>query len=165
MPNNNYQMLFTESVSAVTSTATVDLGTRRRQGLNEYVYVYNKSTSTIQIGLGAVYSASSGYSVTVSSVTGDVCAGVVKHNDIGPTQYGWLCVKGPCSVEIGDDVAGSRTAATGAPIALMSDGEFYPLAAGSSGTGTTWGAFGVAGVCVETINTTASGTAMLNCNG
>jgi len=165
MPNNGYQQVFSESVSAVTATASVEVGSRRREALNEYVYVYNMSTSTIDVGLGAVYSTSSGYSVTVSSITGDACAGVVKNAQIGPEEYGWLCTKGPCSCEVGGDDVGGRTAATGDILALMSVGEFYPIVAGSAGTGTTWSAFQACAVCVETIATGASGTAMLNCNG
>jgi len=151
-----------EGVSSVTATPSTNLGERRQDGLNEYVYVYNKGNTQISKGIGVQMSASSQGSITITSVTGDICAGVVKNATLTTGTYGWLCVKGPCSVEIGDDVVGSRTAATGALLGMMTNGEFYPMVSGSAGTGTTWSAFGYVGVALETINTTASGQAWIN---
>lgn len=150
--------VFEESVSAVTSTNTVKVGTVRKEGLNEYLYVYNMSTSTIGVGYGAVHSAASAYSVTVSSVTGDFCVGAVKHAQIGPNQYGWLCTKGPCALEIGDTVIGNHTSVVGAGAALMSDGAWYSVTTGA--TGSTW-AHTTRAVWEDTVATNASGTAIL----
>ena len=84
-----------ESVSAVTATNTVDLGTRAVDGGNEYVYVYNAGNSQISKGFAAVLSATTGYSVTVSSTTQvDIALGMVKNATLTTGTYGWLMIKG-----------------------------------------------------------------------
>jgi hypothetical protein len=48
------QELIEESVSQVTATNSVELGTRRIHSGNEYTYVYNKSSSTASVGYAMV---------------------------------------------------------------------------------------------------------------
>lgn len=87
---------FFESVSAVTATNTVDVGTRRYYEGKEYVYVYNNGNSQISVGNGATVSALTGMSVTVSSVTSvSPCVGVCHHATLTTGTYGWLVTKGP----------------------------------------------------------------------
>jgi hypothetical protein len=83
-----------ESVSAVTASPTVELGSMRVEGLNEYIYCYNAGNSQISVGRVAVVSALSGLSVTVSSVSGDFAVGVVKHATMATGTYGWLLKRG-----------------------------------------------------------------------
>lgn len=83
-----------ESVSAVTATPSVDVGTVRHEAGHKYIYVYNAGNSQISVGRCAVASAVSGYSVTVSSVSGDFAMGFVKHVTLTTGTYGWLCTLG-----------------------------------------------------------------------
>lgn len=83
-----------ESVSAVTATNSVDLGTVRTFAGEDYVYVYN-TTTTIPVGSFGVLSANSGFSVTLTSITQyDFPIGIVKHAAIPGSQYGWLLTRG-----------------------------------------------------------------------
>lgn len=90
-----------ESVSAVTLTPSIQLGTRRSDSGIDYIYVYNNGNSQISQGLmGNIQAASmnSGYSVTVSNaasqVGGPLVVGVA-HNATFPTAaYGWLATRG-----------------------------------------------------------------------
>ena len=164
-----YPQGFTESVSAVTSTNSVQLGERRWEGGCEYVYMYNMSTSTIGVGYGVVQSAASAFSMTLSSITGDKCFGVVKNAQIGPTQYGWICVKGVTQVQLTDSAVANHTAATGAGINLVSDGTFMGITNGddfiSTGTtGLTWSIMDC-GTTLESIATNSAGAAYVHCYG
>jgi hypothetical protein len=90
--------LFFGSVSAVTATRgshDPEVGTVRREGDEDYIYVYNTGNSQITVGKGAVCSAVTGYSVTVSSLTHtDFPIGVCKHATLTTGTYGWLLTKG-----------------------------------------------------------------------
>lgn len=156
MPYGEHR-IYVEPVTTTTSTATVELGAVRREGYNTYVYAYNGCTSTIITGAGVVASLFSAGTVSVSSVTGHFCVGVAK-TEIGVSKYGWICTYGPCNVEIGDTVIGNHTAATGVGIALMTNGLFYGVTTGA--TGSTW-ANTVCGHTLTSIATNASGTAFL----
>lgn len=83
-----------ESVSAVTASPSVEIGTFREQSGEKYVYAYNAGNSQISKGRFAVLSGVSGLSVTVSSISGDFAAGFVKHTTLTTGTYGWLMVRG-----------------------------------------------------------------------
>lgn len=83
-----------ESVSAVTASPSVEVGTVVMEGDEKYIYVYNAGNSQISVGKVATVSGVSGYSVTVSSVSGDVAVGVCKHATIATGSYGWLISRG-----------------------------------------------------------------------
>lgn len=86
-----------ESVSNVTATNSVDLGTRVVVDGRQYVYVYNgAANSVISPGNGViVQTGSSGYTVTISSVTSvDAFAAVCYHSTIATGYYGWLVARG-----------------------------------------------------------------------
>lgn len=90
---------FTESVSAVTATNTVELGTIREQGGDKYVYVYNNGNSQASPGQCVTISALTGYSVTVSTTTSiSPVFGVVKHATMTTGTYGWLLVAGQAPI-------------------------------------------------------------------
>ncbi len=85
-------------VSQVTSALgpnDPEIGYRLQHGNNSYLFVYNAGNSQIVPGLCAVLSGTSGYSVTLSSVTGtDVPVGIVKHATLTTGTYGWLLTRG-----------------------------------------------------------------------
>jgi hypothetical protein len=84
-----------ESVSAVTATPSVEVGTIIDEGDEKYLYVYNDGGAQINPGNLATVSQVTGYSVTVSTVTGaDFVVGVCKHATLTTATYGWLMVRG-----------------------------------------------------------------------
>lgn len=111
-----------DSVSMVTATLGThdpEVGTVVREGDEEYIFVYNAGNSQISVGNGAVVSAVTGYSVTVSSITHtDVPVGVCKHATLTTGTYGWLLRKG-----FGPAVAGSSLVA-GDLVCLGVDGKW-----------------------------------------
>jgi hypothetical protein len=87
--------IYMESVSAVTATNSVEIGTRRIFNSEAYIYVYNGgSNAQIGPGLFAAVTATSGYTVTVSSTSGQFAVGVCKHATITTGTYGWLLTAG-----------------------------------------------------------------------
>ncbi len=121
--------IFTESVSNVTATNSVEVGTIRRDGDEEYVYVYNAGSSTVNPGYACVLSGVSGYSVTVSSITAvDFAIGHCKHAAIPTGSYGWLLTRGFAQVQMG----GSDSMAAGQILRLGLDGT-YVLASNATG--------------------------------
>lgn len=140
-----------ESVSAVTATPSVTLGTRRIYAGEEYVYCYNNGTGTASVGLGVKFATgASGYSVAVTSVTDTLnpCVGAVKHVDITSSSYGWVLVRGFVSVKLV-----SASTADYKMIALGAAGSFIE----ASGT-TTLGTATVVGYLLSH-NTGAAGSA------
>lgn len=84
-----------ESVSAVTTANSVELGTRTTQGGSDYIYVYNAGAATISQSCAAVLSATTGYSVTGAAVTMlDFGIGIAKNAAIPAASYGWLMTRG-----------------------------------------------------------------------
>jgi hypothetical protein len=131
-----------------------EVGTRKTVGDEEYIFVYNTgSDAQINPGNGAILSAVTGYSVTVSSTTStDFLVGVCKHATITTGAYGWLVCKGFTSVEMGGT---SGTVAAGGLIELGDDGEFYPVS-NTTGNGP------VVGKAMEAIVSSASGQAYIS---
>jgi hypothetical protein len=130
-------------------------GYRVTVGDEDYIFVYNAGNSQISPGLGAVLSAVTGYSVTVSSTTSvDFLVGVCKHATLTTGDYGWLVTKGFVAVEMGGT---SGTVAAGGLIELGDDGEFYPVS-NTTGNGP------VVGKAMEAIVSSASGQAFISVN-
>lgn len=108
-----------ESVSSVTVTNSVEVGTIVEEGDERYIYVYNAGNSQIAPGYGATLSGVTGYSVTVSSVTGaDMFVGVCKHNTLTTGTYGWLLVRGFGPMQMG----ASDSCTTGGLLTVGVDG-------------------------------------------
>jgi hypothetical protein len=158
----NGPVLYTESVSAVTATNSVSLGSRRTEGGNDYVYVYNAGGTPIIPTYGAILSANSAYSITISSALGDRCAGVVKHTTMTTGTYGWLCTRGPVTVQMGT-AAGCIDGSLGNGIALQTNGAFASVivTAGTICTGQTC-LGGQCGVATTALITASSGQAFLH---
>jgi len=146
MANYGLQQIFEESVSAVTATPSIAIGTERWDGGKKYLYVYNKSTSTASTKYGVVYSAASGYSVTVSSIAGEMLAGVVVHADIPAVNYGWGCTRGHVVLQS----AGTSAIAVGDKVILDALGDFTRTSGGTAWTGFVCG--------IATSDTATAGT-------
>jgi hypothetical protein len=118
----NLPPLYEESVSAVTATPTVDIGSRRWENGCEWVYIYNASSNEfIDIGRGAkLASGSTSYSVDVavaapSTITAGILVGLCVNATITTGYYGWLMTRGFATViqnKISAAVAGTQFALT-----------------------------------------------------
>jgi hypothetical protein len=94
----SYKLVNEETVSAVTASPSVSLMTRRLEGANEYLYVYNAGNSQIVPGYGVIASAMSLGSGTLSAVGGEIPLGIVKNATITTGTYGWVVTRGPVHV-------------------------------------------------------------------
>ena len=121
MPSTFYnQPAYAESVSNVTLTPSVALGSVRMEAGNQYLYVYNDGGASINVGRGVIISANTGYSVTVSSLTNvGGFLGVCQHNTIMTASYGWIVTRGFCKV-----LAAATAITSGAPLFVGVDGTF-----------------------------------------
>ena len=143
-------------VTATLGTNDPQVGATTREGDEDYVFVYNTGSSTVNIGHAAVLSAVTGYSVTVSSTTSsDLAVGVCKHSGIATGEYGWLVTKGFTTVEM---ITASGTVAAGDLLHLAADGELAPV---SNATGST---DNVVGKAMAAIVSGASGMAYISVN-
>jgi hypothetical protein len=89
-----------ESVSAVTATPTVELGTVRWESGEVFEYVY--ASTTVPVGYGGAYTGTSGHTVVATGiVSGEYAAGFCKHATIAGGTYGWLLKKGVLDVKNG----------------------------------------------------------------
>jgi hypothetical protein len=128
-------------------------GYRMTVGDEDYIFVYNAGGSAIGVSYGATVSAVTGYSVTVSSLTGvDPLVGVCVNTSIGAAEYGWLVTKGFATIEMG--AAGSAPA--GSLLCLGTDGAFAFKSNSTGHPGPT------VGKAMETIAASASGVAYIS---
>jgi hypothetical protein len=85
-----------DSVSSVTNTGSVELGTRLWYDGVQYAYAYNAGTTSMEIGqVCHAVSNSSGYSVdnaTTSLV--NLPIGIVRNTTVSAAQYFWMCQRG-----------------------------------------------------------------------
>ena len=97
--------LFEESVSAVTLTNSIALGTRRHSNGCDWLYVYNGNTQEYRPGRAVrLASGSTGYTVDVaaaaqSTVTVNIGLGVVVNATVASSAYFWLLTRGFAQVE------------------------------------------------------------------
>lgn len=97
------------------------VGDVARIGDENYVFVYNTSSSTANVGDGVIVTGVSGYSITPSSTTSvDLLVGVVKHAAIAAGYYGYVCTRGFSQVNMGANLS----AAAGGLLVLAADGKF-----------------------------------------
>jgi hypothetical protein len=109
-----------ESVSNVTATPNVALGTTRTFQGERYEYVY--AIKECPVGYGTVYSGTSGHSVVATGcITGEVCAGWVKNATISSGSYGWLLKKGVVDAK---NARASTAPSVNQPAYLGTDGGF-----------------------------------------
>ena len=118
--NAGHPIMF-ESVSNVTATPSVQLGTRTIVNGEDYCYIYNAAADTATKDHGVIITAMTGYSISLQSVTmvGGFF-GLVKHADIPAASYGWVLTKG-----FGQGLAGTtKSLATGDPLVCGVSGTF-----------------------------------------
>ena len=123
-----------ESVSAVTATPSVELGTERTEAGEKYVYVYNAGGTTAAKGFGLSRPASAAaglYSASVSAASGDVCVGFVKHADIGAGSYGWALKRGLVTIAVAssasDQSAGVKAIGGGTGKVVTHAAAYFPV--------------------------------------
>lgn len=115
-----------ESVSNVTATNSVQLGTRITYQGEDYVYCYNAGNSSAPAGFGMIISGLSGNSVTVSSTAEtDIPHCFVKHATAATATYFWGLVRGVVQAQV------NSTMATGVPIILGTNGQVQSYATGT----------------------------------
>lgn len=133
-----YRQLSPESVSATTSTPSVQLGARQFQGGLDYIYVYNGSSNqAIAPNRGVkIASGSSGYTVDVaiaapSTVSAGILFGVCVNASIATGSYGWIAQRGFCQI----DNFGATSIAAGDSLYLWTSGTFSMVTAATGGYG------------------------------
>lgn len=100
--SNQISPIFMKSISMVTAVPDVDLGIERVESGEVYRYIYNGGTSA-SVGLGLTVPASGFaglYTCSVSSASGDLCLGFVKHAAIPSGEYGWVLKQGRVTVAV-----------------------------------------------------------------
>lgn len=132
-----------------------EVGTTMRVGNKDYRFVYNAGGASGAVGRAVIVSAVSGYSVTVSSVTGSAnpLVGVIENNTLTTGAYAWVVKRGPCQVQM----SANNSAAVGDKLTLGTDGGWARHA--SQATDTQGEV--IYGVAMEAIASGASGTAFI----
>jgi hypothetical protein len=104
MSSYSYKLVNEESVSAVTATPSVQLGTRRLENGIEYVYAYNASSGTVNKGAPVILTATSGYTFVSTYATGAdkgcVILGTVHNATMTVATYGWIATRGIMNVYV-----------------------------------------------------------------
>jgi hypothetical protein len=93
----SYKLVNEETVSAVTATPSVSLGTRRLYSGTEYVYAYNGGSAANK-GAPVIITGTSGYTFVVTFATGaDIpCTpmGIVENATCASGSYCWVATRG-----------------------------------------------------------------------
>jgi len=124
---------FEESVSAITLTPSVDLGSRRVWKGEEYVYAYNAGGSSIIAEYGVkVVTGASGYSVagTLPTDTGGLFCGLIKHATMVTAAYGWVMTRGYSAFNTGNSVLTGEYVRVGGAVGVAGKGIALGLASG-----------------------------------
>jgi hypothetical protein len=133
----NSQPALQESVSAVTTTASVDLGTRRVVDGNEYVYCYNGATAADKALLVKPLTAGVSYTFSVTTVAHGVgpVIGVIKNATCAASSYCWVMTRGYGKGMI----SGAVTYSVGGALApvRVTQGADGTIDIGTAGIGTT----------------------------
>lgn len=145
-------------VSATTATRGKNdpqLGDECQEGSTKYVFVYNDCNSEASVGKGLVLtSGAAGYSMTISSVTGDRFLAVVKNTAIATACYGWAVHKGFTTVQM--MTASGTASAAQTPLQAAANGLWAPASNVTGNIG------GVLGYSLAVIASAASGNAYVS---
>jgi len=146
MSYNADPILF-EAISAVTATASTELGVRRKVGDKKYVYIYNGGGANITpYSMVTVLTAAVGVNTcTVSTTAGHVVKGIAVAT-ITAAYYGWILTEGPVTISCGSgssslDLGAQQVGTDGVCKTLTTNG--YPVgnlntAVVSGNTGLLW---------------------------
>jgi hypothetical protein len=145
-----------EPVSTVTATNSVALGTIRYEGGSLYQYVYNAGGEVIYKGYACILSATTGYSVTVSSLTDPWCRpfGVCAHTTSTTGTYFWALRRGYATL-----IASAKAITAGVAVFVGTNGTFMP----NSAVTLTSGMKGCCGLALGTTAAAGSFAAYVNC--
>lgn len=133
MGYNAIAPIFFKGLSNVTATADVQLGTRRHENGEDYVYSYNNTGSSVTAGALMTTSGLSGFSFTRSTTAGtDIPMVAVKHVAVPAGEYFWGLTRGSLRVL-------SATISAGNCIQVGVDGAATSAPGGSFSTGTIIG--------------------------
>lgn len=149
------KQVFFESVSNVTATNSVEVGSLRQDGEDLYMYLYNAGGEQIDQHEGCALSAVSGYSVTVSSLTNVDMFAHCKNATATTGTYFWGLRRGFAEVEMG----ANNSAAAGALLCPSADGKY------AHATQTTLPFGKIVGKAMAAIASGASGSAYLDFGG
>jgi hypothetical protein len=97
MSTYSYKLVNEESVSAVTATPSVQVGTRRLVNGNEYVYCYNDGGAANK-GAPCILTSTSGYSFVITYATAANTSvaflGLLNNATCAAGSYAWVCTRG-----------------------------------------------------------------------
>ena len=128
-----YKEVSEESVSAVTATPSVSLGSRQAEGGREYIYAYNGGSAANK-GAPVIITATTGYTFVVTFATGidvpGLIFGVVHNATCASGSYCWVATRGMVGAYI---VATAIVAADKLAI-LDGGGSFHAVTSTSSVT-------------------------------
>jgi len=143
MSNYDYKLIQEESVSAVTATPSVDLGTQRIHGGIHYRYMYNEGSIAYK-GCPVIITASTAgntFVVTVATVDvmttaaglmqGGFC-GVVMNTTCPASSYCWIATRGPLNC-----LAYGMTVTAGKQVKIATGGGVVENVEGFTDTSTT----------------------------
>jgi hypothetical protein len=151
------QPLLRESVSAVTTTASVDLGTRRVVDGSEYVYMYNGGTVADQRLVVRPLTAGTSYTFSVTTVSNSVqpICGTVANATCAASSYCWVLTKGYTK----GILASEQTMAVGgaaAPVRIVT-GADGTITIATGGTGSTGASIGFLTSAISDVTGTSVG--------
>jgi hypothetical protein len=134
-----------ESVSNVTATNSVELGTRRIEANEEYVYCLNGMASSATQGVLMIQSATSGYTMSRSSLAAaDLPMVAVKHAAVPSGSYFWGLTRGSL-------LACSLAVTAGDMLTIGLNGALQTYAVGSFPTGPLIGKVQLTGTAATTV--------------
>jgi hypothetical protein len=97
MATYSYKLVNEETVSAVTATPSVQVGTRRLADGVEYIYAYNGGSAANK-GCPVILTSVSGYTFVVTYATaadrGSVILGIVNNATCAAASYCWVATRG-----------------------------------------------------------------------
>ena len=101
-----------EPVTAITATASTELGSERKEGDKKYKYIYNGGAAAATTGTAvSILTAAAGPNTcTVSTTAGHMVEGFVT-DTIAAASYGWILKEGPQTISV---ASGSSSLAVGA---------------------------------------------------
>lgn len=133
MGYNGISPVFFKGVSNVTAVPDVQLGTRRHENGEDYVYCYNNTGSSVTAGALMTTSGLSGFSFTRSTTAGlDLAMVAVKHVAVPAGEYFWGLTRGSLRLL-------SATISAGNVIQVGVDGAATSSPGGSFSTGVVIG--------------------------
>jgi hypothetical protein len=131
------QILHKEGVSAVTTTGSVDIGTRIFADGREYVYMYNGG-AIADINRVVCVTGTSGYTFVVTYATSVTTSptpfGVIRNQTIAAGSFGWVMTRGFTNL-VNEGLA---SIAAGQPLILGLNGAVRSITATSVVTQMVW---------------------------